>query len=163
MGPTEPDITKRIRQLLLENNIAFQEIDHGPAVTCEQSAKARGCDQKIGGKSILLKDKQDYRLFVMSAALQVDSKKVRKILKSGWLRFATKEELREIAGVEKGALPPFGRDILPLDLYLDESILKNRKIAFNAGMVTKSFIMKVKDYLELVDPVVCSFASTIAE
>ena len=157
MDNIEPDITKRIRKLLIKNNTNFQEIDHEPATTCEQSAKVRGCDQKIGGKSLLFKDKSDYRIFVMSAALQVDSKKVRKILKSGWLRFATNNELWEVAGVEKGALPPFGRDILPVDLYLDESILKNEEIAFNAGMVTKSFIMTVNDYLKLVDPVVCSF------
>ena len=157
MDISEPDITKRIRNLLIKNNINFQEIDHEPATTCGQAAKARGCDQKIGGKSILFKDKSDYRIFVMSAALQVDSKKARKILKSGWLRFATNEELWEMAGVEKGALPPFGRGILPVDLYLDESILKNEEIAFNAGMVTKSFIMKVNDYLKLIDPIVCSF------
>ena len=106
----------------------------------------------------MFKDKSDYRIFVMSAALQVDSKKVREILKSGWLRFATNEELWKMAGVEKGALPPFGRGVLPIDLYLDESILKNKEIAFNAGMVTKSFIITVNDYLKLVDPVVCSFA-----
>jgi Ala-tRNA(Pro) deacylase len=158
MGDIEPGITKRIRDLLTIHNVNFQEIDHEPAITCEQSAKARGCDQKIGGKSILFKDKTDYRIFVMSAALQVDSKKVRKILKSGWLRFATNEELWKMAGVEKGALPPFGRDILPLDLYLDESVLQNEQIAFNAGMVTKSFIMRVNDYLKLVDPIICSFA-----
>ena len=158
MGNSEPDITKKIRALLNENSITFQEIDHEPAITCEQSAKARGCSQEIGGKSILFKDRSDFRLFVMSAALQVDSKKVRKILDSSWLRFATTKELWEMAGVEKGALPPFGRDILPVDLYLDESILKNDKIAFNAGMVTKSFIMKVKDYLKVIDPIICSFA-----
>jgi Ala-tRNA(Pro) deacylase len=157
MGDIEPDITKRVRTLLNKNNIEFEEIDHEPATTCEQSAEARGCSQEIGGKSILFKDKSDFRLFVMSAALQIDSKKVREILKSGWLRFATKEELWELAGVEKGALPPFGRDILPVDLYLDESVLKNEQIAFNAGMLTKSFIMKVKDYLKLVEPTICSF------
>ena len=95
MNDIEPDITKQIRTLLNENSIEFEEIDHEPAMTCEQSAKARGCSQEIGGKSILFKDKSDFRLFVMSAALQVDSKKVRKILKSGWLRFATTEELWE--------------------------------------------------------------------
>jgi Ala-tRNA(Pro) deacylase len=158
MGDIEPNITKQIRTLLSENSIEFIEIDHEPAITCEQSAKARGCRQEIGGKSILFKDKSDFRLFVISAVLQIDSKKVRKILKSGWLRFATSEELWEMAGVEKGALPPFGRDILPVDLYLDESILKNDKIAFNAGMVTKSFIITVKDYRKLVDPIICSFA-----
>lgn len=152
------NITDKIRKLLIANNVTFEEIDHLPSKTCQQSAKARGRDIKIGGKTILFKDKKDYRLFVISAALQVDSNKVRKILKSQRLRFATAQELKELAGVEKGALPPFGRDILPYDLYVDKSITENQEIAFNAGLLTKSFILKVKDYLKLTNPTICSFA-----
>ena len=62
-------------------------------------------------------------------------------------------------GVSKGALPPFGRDILPYDLYLDDSILENQYIAFNAAFLTQSFIFKVSDYLKVVTPKkICSFS-----
>ena len=81
-----------------------------------------------------------------------------KILKTSKLRFATGEELYNLAGVTKGALPPFGREILPIDLYLDRSILLNEKIAFNAGLLTKSIIILVEDYLEMVSPIVCDFS-----
>ena len=65
----------------------------------------------------------------------------------------------EEVGVSKGALPPFGRDILPYDLYLDESILENEYIAFNAAFLTQSFILKVSDYLTIVTPEkICSFS-----
>jgi len=50
MGDIDPDITKQIRALLNENSIEFEEIDHEPAITCEQSAKARGSSQEIGEK-----------------------------------------------------------------------------------------------------------------
>ena len=113
-------ITERIRHILESNQIDFKEIDHLETRTCEESAEARGEELKYGGKTILFKDKSDYRLFVISAALQIDNNKVRKILGSQKLRFATHEELMNLAGVESGALPPFGRDILPYDLYLDE-------------------------------------------
>jgi hypothetical protein len=53
MGDIEPDITKKIRTLLNEKGIEFEEIDHEPAITCEQSAKARGCSQEIGGRDIV--------------------------------------------------------------------------------------------------------------
>lgn len=142
-------ITDRIKNLLETKNIDFKEIDHHETRTCEESAQARGEDIKYGGKTILFKDKKDYHLFVISAALQIDNNKVRKILKSQRLRFATKDELMELAGVESGALPPFGRKILPYDLYLDESILQNDIICFNAGLLTKSIIMKTEDYLKL--------------
>jgi Ala-tRNA(Pro) deacylase len=151
-------ITEKLRQLLETNNISFTEVDHDPAPTCEASAKARGEEIKIGGKTILFKDNKDFRLFVLSAEKQVDSNRVRKILKSQRLRFATNEELKSLCDVEKGALPPFGKDFYPYDLFLDESVLKNEKIAFNAGVLTKSFVLKTDDYLKLINPIICSFA-----
>lgn len=141
----------------MENQITYRECDHEPTITSEQSAEARGEDIKIGGKTLLMKDKADFRLFVLSAAKQADSQKMRKILGSQKLRFATPDELLELAGVTKGALPPFGRPILPYDLYVDESIMENEKIAFNAGVLTKSIIMSVNDWRKIIDFKLCDF------
>jgi len=44
------------------------------------------------------------------------------------------------------ALPPFGRYFYPYDLSLDEPVLKNENIAFNAIVLTKFFILKTEDY-----------------
>jgi len=151
-------LVEKLRTLIQSKKISFEEIDHSAAPTCEASALARKRDIKIGGKTLLLKDKKDFRLFTISAAKQVDSNKVRKILNSQKLRFATKDELQELCGVGKGALPPFGRNIFPYDFYLDKSILDNTEIAFNAGILTKSFILKMEDYLKLIDPIICDFS-----
>ncbi len=152
------EITSRIRNLLESHNIPYREIDHGIATTCEDSARERGADIRIGGKTLLFKDKKDFRLFVISAAKQVDSKKVRKILGSQYLRFATSVELEKLCGVVSGALPPFGEGVYPYDLFMDESILENDEIAFNAGILTKSFILQLEDYLKVVSPTICSFS-----
>jgi Ala-tRNA(Pro) deacylase len=152
------DITQKIISILTENQIQFDEIDHGIAQTCEESARARGADIRIGGKTILFKDKRDFRLFTLSASLEVDSNRVRKILKSQRLRFATNEELQELCSVERGALPPLGKELYPFDHYLDKSIISNDKIAFNAGILTKSIIMSVEDYIRLTNPIICEFS-----
>lgn len=152
-------LTEKIRSSLEEKRINYQERHHTPARTCDESARARGEEKKIGGKTLMLKDKNGaYHLFVLSATLEADSGKIRKILKSQKLRFATEKELKTLAGVEKGALPPFGRDILPFDLYVDHSILQNDRIAFHPGVTNLSFIMDVSDWLRLTRPTVCSFA-----
>jgi Ala-tRNA(Pro) deacylase len=151
-------LTEKIKTLLLEHSISFKEVDHEPSPDCITSAQNRNEDLKIGGKSLLLKSRDEFKIFVLSAAKEADSKKIRAILKSQKLRFATKEELLELAGVVKGALPPFGRPVQPFDLYLDRSILQNEKIAFNAGVLTKSFIISVEDYLKLVKPFICDFS-----
>ena len=144
------ELYQRLREFLKET--PYTEIEHAASLTCAESAKARGKDQKIGGKTLLLKDKNDFRLFTMSAALEFDSKKARHLLKSQKLRFATKEELMELTGAVSGALPPFGRPLQDLDLYIDESVLDNEEMAFNAGLLTCSFIMNTKVWFELVAP-----------
>ncbi|WP_372652137.1 YbaK/EbsC family protein [Halobacteriovorax sp.] len=152
------DKTEEIRKYLKENSVTYKEVDHDVAPTCELSAKFRGESIEIGGKTLLFKDKWGYRLFVISAALQVDSNKVRKILGSQRLRFATEDELMAKCSVVKGALPPFGRPLQDFDLYIDESIFQNELIAFNAGILTKSFILKIEDYKKLVNPNICNFS-----
>lgn len=144
------DLHNRLISFLNQNEIQYDSLEHVASMTCAASATARGEDQKIGGKTLLLKDKTDFRLFVMSAALEFDSQKARKILKSHKLRFASKEELLQQTGALSGALPPFGRPLQSFDLYIDPSVLDNDKIAFNAGLLTCSFIMNTQDWYELV-------------
>jgi Ala-tRNA(Pro) deacylase len=152
------EVYNKIINILEDNKINYEFIEHDAAITCELSAHARGEPVGIGGKSILFKDKKDFRIFTLSAAKEIDSNKVRKILGSQRLRFARNEELSELCGVTKGALPPIVKGIYPFDHYLDKSILNNTKIAFNAGVLDKSIIMLVEDYLKLIDAKVCEFS-----
>ena len=88
--------------------------------------------------------------------LSVDSPEsraaIRKHLGASRFRFATAEELLELTGVVPGCVPPFGRPILPLDLYVDSSILENDRIAFNAGSLTDSMIMDRATWMEIARP-----------
>lgn len=144
------ELHQRIRKLLDPFGFPIEETNHESSKTCDLSAKARKKDRKIGGKTLLLKDKEGFRLFTMSAVLSFDNQKARHLLKSQKLRFATKEELWNLTGAVSGALPPFGRPLQDLDYYIDPSVLDNDKIAFNAGILTCSFIMNTQDWYEIV-------------
>jgi Ala-tRNA(Pro) deacylase len=91
-----------------------------------------------------------FKLFVLSAALKVDSKKIKQRFSAKSIRFASKEELFELTGLVPGSVPPFGPPILSLELYLDPSVTQNEKVAFNAGSLTDSIILKTSDYLNVV-------------
>ncbi|MGB5137028.1 MAG: hypothetical protein WBP29_00700, partial [Candidatus Zixiibacteriota bacterium] len=54
-----------IKNFLDENGIAYRSVHHEPTHTSEESAKARGEDVKIGGKAILMKVGDVFRLFVL--------------------------------------------------------------------------------------------------
>lgn len=164
------DLFTNIKALLTDRNVAFRTVHHQPTFTSEESAAARGEEVKIGGKALLMKVDDEYKIFVISAVLKTDSKKIKEYFKakSGavhhpvqrGIRFASKEELFELTTLVPGSVPPFGRPILNFDLYVDTSIVENEKIAFNAGSLTDSIIMKTADYLTVSNPVIFSFAQT---
>ena len=118
----------------------------------------RGEDLRIGGKALLIKVDDEFRLFVLSASLRVDSQAIRGHLSARRTRFATSEELAELTGLVPGAVPPFGRPILPFALHVDPSITENDRIAFNAGSLTDSIFLKVEDYLRVAQPEVFPFS-----
>ncbi len=55
-------------------------------------------------------------------------------------------------------MPPLGRPILDMDLYVDVSVRANDRVAFNAGSLTDSIIMAADDYFGLIDATVFDFA-----
>jgi Ala-tRNA(Pro) deacylase len=145
---------------LLDNaRVSYRKVHHQPTPTCEDSANQRGEDLSIGGKAILLKfDDTYYHLFVLSAAKKINSKLLKAFFNAKKIRFATTDELFRIYRLVPGSVPPFGEPILTgLKLFLDKAILKNQKIAFNAGSLTNSIVMNMEDYLKVASPQVIEF------
>ena len=152
-------ILDAIRSLLDSGGVAYRLVHHAETHTSEESASARGEDLRVGGKAIVAKVDQTFHLFVLSAVLRLDSAAIRRKFGVKAIRFATAQELLELTGLVPGSVPPFGRPILPLDLYIDESITQNERIAFNAGSLTDSIIMTAPDYLRIAGGEVFSFSA----
>jgi Ala-tRNA(Pro) deacylase len=153
-----PFVYDRIVSLLTERTIAFRAVHHEPTTTSEASALARGESIAVGGKAILMKVDAEFRIFVLSAALKVDSKKIKDHFGAKKIRFATAEELLEKTGLVPGSLPPFGPPIFDIPLYVDSSVLANSIIAFNAGSLTDSLILPVPEYMSVALPAVFDFS-----
>lgn len=146
---------ERIFNLLDEREISYQKLlNHQVTKTSEESAQVRGVDLSTGGKALVLKlDSEAVGVFVMSASRSLHTKKIKKALGKKNVCFASPEELATITGgLVPGSVPPFGKPILELDLYVDELILKNEIIAFNCGSLTDSVIMKVEDWIKVANP-----------
>lgn len=145
--------------LLTERKIPFRTVHHAPAYTSEESAHARGEDVKIGGKAILMKIDNGFKLFVLSAALKIDSRKIKEYFNAKSIRFASKEELHSLTGLVPGSVPPFGVPILSFELFADSSVFRNDNIAFNAGSLTDSVIMASADYRHVAHPSIFDFSA----
>ena len=140
--------------------MAYRSLHHEPTLTSEDAARARGEDIRIGGKALLLKVSENFGVFVLSAALRIDSQAIRNHFGVKKIRFASVEELQNLTGLVPGSVPPFGEPILPFKLYVDPSIANNKHIAFNAGSLTDSLILRVEDYLKISHPAIFSFSKS---
>jgi prolyl-tRNA editing enzyme YbaK/EbsC (Cys-tRNA(Pro) deacylase) len=149
---------EKIKSWLSSNGVTFTERHHEPTLTSEDSARARGEELRVGGKALLIKVDETFKLFVISAAQKLDSKKIRQHFNAKKSRFASKEELQEKTGLVPGSVPPFGAPILPFELYIDISITSNERIAFNAGSLTDSLILSVPDYLRVAGGQIFQFS-----
>jgi prolyl-tRNA editing enzyme YbaK/EbsC (Cys-tRNA(Pro) deacylase) len=152
-------VLDRIREWLRVEGVPFREVHHEPTKTSEESARARGEQLRVGGKALLIKVDETFRLFVLSADRKLDSGAIKRHFEARKTRFATPEELLAATGLVPGSVPPFGPPVLPLPLYTDPSVFENDRIAFNAGSLTDSIILSIEDYRRLASPEVFQFAS----
>ncbi|MGH1341303.1 MAG: YbaK/EbsC family protein [Nannocystales bacterium] len=129
----------------------YRSLQHEPTRTSQDSARVRGEPMEIGGKSLVLKAADRFVVLVISAARRAHSKSLRTALGVRRLRFATTDELLELTGCVPGCVPPFGRPIIALPLWVDASILANERIAFNPGSLTDSVIMARADWQRCVE------------
>ncbi len=154
-------VVYKIISLLKENSFWFKTFEHEAVRTSEQAAKIRtSYSFNQGAKAIVIKAKikpeSKFVMLVFPANKKFDSKKVKQILKTGEIRFATEDEVKTITkGVVPGGVPPFG-NLFNLQVYYDQAIEGNEKIVFNAGDQRFSIAMKSSDYLKIVKPNLCS-------
>lgn len=151
-GPTGFCTPAAIRLWLDGQGVAYRHLVHRETRTSEESAAARGEPLEIGAKALLVKTDEEFRLFVLSAARRLHSAAVKRQLGVRSTRFATPDELLGWTGLVPGSVPPFGRPILPFDLFVDATITTLDRVAFNCGALTESLVMSAGDYLRVARP-----------
>jgi Ala-tRNA(Pro) deacylase len=152
-------VAAALERHLQARGIGFRAVEHVPTLTSEASAQARGEPLAIGGKALLLKVDDSFALFVLSAAARLDNAAIRQHFGARKARFASRDELWDMTGLVPGCVPPFGEPVLPFPLYADPSILEQPRIAFNAGLLTRSFVLAIDDWVAMASPQRLRFAS----
>ncbi|MBU1117985.1 aspartate--tRNA(Asn) ligase [Patescibacteria group bacterium] len=145
------DLTTRLVSFLKEKQVDFKEIKHIATASSLESAQARGTTLEQGAKALLMMADSNPVLVVLSAAKKLDNSAFKKQFSFKDLKMATADEVLKISGAEIGGVPPFG-NLFNVPVYVDESFLDEKEIAFNAGSKEKSIIMKSSDFQKLVNP-----------
>ena len=132
-------------------------IRHEPVTTSEAAAAVRGVELNTGAKAMVVKGKDGFALAVLAGDRKVDWKLLAPLVGKS-PRFATAEELQELTGLSKGAVPPFGR-LFGLRTIYDESLRDVDRVNFNAGSHTDSVSMRREDMIRVGGGEVTAFST----
>ena len=145
---TEPTVTDKLLTFLRDNQAHFDVVTHRPVTTSEEAAQVRGTPLEQGAKALLFTADGDPVLLVLPANRRVDSRSFKTSFGVKNLAMVSAEELRQLTGLEVGAVPPFGH-LFGLATYVDEDLLTNPRLAFNAGSRSTSVLLDTADYERL--------------
>lgn len=151
-------ITPRLEQYLVENATFFTHTVHGPAFTARDAAHRDRTPLREMAKTVVFIGDGGYGIAVLPSNTHIDLPLLADSLGLTELRLATEEELLALfPDVELGAMPPFG-NLYGIPVYLDERLLNEPMIAFNAGTHTDTVHMRTREFIRLADALVVSFA-----
>lgn len=144
--PGATPVTDRLLAFLRGRDVPFRLMTHAPVFTSEEAARVRGTPIEAGAKALVMLAADRPVHVVLPAALRADNAKLRAILGTRTLRFATPEELLALTGCVPGAVPPFG-NLFGLPVLVDEALAARAEIVFNAGSNAVSILMRAADFL----------------
>jgi Ala-tRNA(Pro) deacylase len=141
----------RLQERLRAGGVAFTVLRHEPVYTSEQAAAVRGVPLASGAKALVLKAGDRFVMAVVPADRKLDSKKARAALGTKSIRFASREEVEQLTGLQPGSIPPFG-SLFNLPTWCDPALGESAGINFNAGDHAISVQMTYADYVALERP-----------
>lgn len=145
-------VQEAIERLLVEADVAYRILRHDPVRTAEDAAAARGLPLSHGVKTLVLRVDDGFLLLALPADLSLSSRALRRGLGARRTRFARREELARLTGLEPGGVPPFGRPVFELDLVADSSLAEDREVAFTPGRRDRSIVLAAADWRRTARP-----------
>lgn len=155
-------VFSRLESFLASQGVPFDVLRHEPVFTSQQAAAVRGTALSSGAKALVCKGDDRFVMFVVPADRKLASSQIRRA--RGWrkLRFANREEVMRLTGLEPGSIPPFG-SLFELPTLCDDALGENERINFNAGDHAISISMTYADYIRVERPELGTFAEREAD
>jgi Ala-tRNA(Pro) deacylase len=139
------------------NGVGYEVVEHRPTFSAAAEARASGTEPREAAKTLVLHDREGYRLAVIPALRRLDLHRCRELLgATSHLRLATEEELeRDFPMFDVGAMPPLG-PMVPAPEIIDVHLLYHERILCAGGDHRHALRMDPRDLLRLTEPRVAS-------
>lgn len=150
----------KVQDYLHQHDKAFEVLEHDATYDAQHMAAAVHVPGGHVGKTVVLRLDHGFRFAVaiLPATHQIDLQRVSDMLGGAVVELASEADLADhCVDCEVGAVPPFGSlyDMLTL---VDESLAKVAEITFEGNRHCECLRMKWRDFVDLENPLVGSFA-----
>jgi Ala-tRNA(Pro) deacylase len=152
----------KLKEFLDAKRVKYSVLTHSTAYTAQEIASLAHIRGQELAKTVIVKVDGRMAMAVLPASRQVDLSLLRGCARARTASLAAEEEFRDLfPGCETGAMPPFG-NLYDLPVFVDESLSKDREIAFNAGTHKELIRLSYEDFARLVQPKVVALAAKAA-
>ncbi|MDK4685502.1 prolyl-tRNA synthetase associated domain-containing protein [Kingella negevensis] len=152
------ELFQKVEDKLHELNIAYQLVEHAPALTTEQAdAFIEGIDG-VRTKTMFLTDKKkkNFYLLIMDDAKRLDMNAFKEIVGENQIKIASEGSLFEKMMLTAGVVSPFGllnnadKDI---QVYFDKEIVNEDRMSFHPNTNEKTIFVKTTDLFVFLDSI----------
>jgi len=156
-------VFEQLLELLTEAKAKFRVIEHEAEGRSEKISVIRGNRPDQAAKAMVL----DVRgggggrrnvLAILPGNRKLDFAAVARVFEARKCGFASPESAQELTGCAMGAVPPFSLNPA-LSVVVDEDLLANDTLFFNAGRLDRSMELDTKDWIAVAKPRVARIAA----
>ena len=157
------DVFDRLVALLSDAKARFRVIEHEAEGRSERISVIRGNRPEQAAKAMVL----DVRgggggrrsvLAILPGSAKLDFAAVARLFEARKCGFASPQSAQALTGCAMGAVPPFALNP-DLAVVVDEDLLKNETLFFNAGRLDRSMELATRDWIALAKPRVGKIAA----
>jgi len=149
----------KLKEFLDANKVKYTVLAHSTAYTAQEIASLVHIKGQELAKTVMVKIDGQMAMAVLPASRHVDLALLKTAAKAKNVVLASEADFRySFPGCETGAMPPFG-NLYEVPVFVDESLSKDKEIAFNAGTHRELIRMFYADFARLVRPNLIAFAA----
>ena len=150
---------RKLKDFLDSQHISYTSIPHSTAYTAQGIAALTHISGKELAKTVMVKLDDNISMAVLPASKSVDLEMLKQAAGAKTAGLASEREFREkFPDCETGAMPPFG-NLYNLPVFVEESLSRDREIAFNAGTHNELIRVSYEDFARVVKPTQLKFSS----
>ena len=146
-----------LQSFLDEKGVAYRLSRHDTTFTASGLAQAEHVPGRKVIKPVIVNADGEFFMCALPASHKIDFEELKRQLEANYVSLVTEEQLAELfPDCELGAEPPIGR-LYGMTTLMDESLIHDDRVTFQAGTHEDSITMTLADYRRVAQPELAFF------